>query len=361
MVEGLSRLIEAEDDPSAWKQAPQFKKFGRDKDIGKDFETGNPIEVQPKDFKGSGKVHHTAIRKSGENPLGTSSKGKSPGWLSIYSPEAYKALRSIGSPDGQVFLDKGNIMFRPKDPAKRAMFWAALPEKRQLKGGEVVVPKEGEARAHAWRTYDELSMDQRQGLGWIEPRDRGSVKKAEEPKEEPGLGVRVRGFGNQPQSAAYNDEGWLTPAEAEVTGRVPGAEPVVAGKGGSVPSREAQAAAQRAFAAKHAKLPDWETLGLQDLHSWKEAVAKKYKTSQDPSDLRVFQAIRNALEDRRNGIPAKAVQRPMAPVKSDEPIVPREKTQRSKENPEDRWGKRRDWGKTSKDVQVDKVVRPPKK
>lgn len=303
---------------------------------------------------GSGRVHSTAVKGSPSyDPLTSPPEGKSPGWLSVYEPNAYRALKDLGSPPGRIFVDKAYIMFRPEDPGAKAIFWAGVPEKKRLEGGAIVTPKEGKAKPHAWRTYEELTTNQRDRLGWVDPRDRGKVKGEDEPPPEKGLDVRVKGVSQYaPQEVVWNEKGELEALprgiapEPQMMGSVPGAsfEP---GRGGGMPSATATQAAARAAAAKGFKLPDWETLSLPKLQQWRDVIMRKSRSSGEAADRRTLQVIDKTIEDRESGKPPKA---PPPRARPTEPTT----------SPKEKWGERKPWGRTSKDVQVTKVERPKK-
>ena len=332
MVDGLAHLIEAEDDDPETTE-PEKKKGT----LREPPPPGTRYVSDPK--SGTGKVRSSAVKnKPGYDPLlPREDTGKSPGWLAIYDPIAYKALKQMGSPDGRIYTSGPYVMFRPKDPSQKAMFWAGVPEKKKLQGTAVVRPEHGEAKPHAWRTYEELGIDQKRGLGWVEPRDRGQVPDTGKEPEEQGLGVRFKG-------------GAGARVEPDVMGFVPGAEPIVPGKGGSIPSPEAMSAMQRGMAAKHARLPDWETLSIQDLNGWLETATKKYKTSRDPGDLRVLQAIRSEMGARAEG----------KQQKTPPPRPEAQRAPRHTQSAEERFGKRKRWGTTSSGAEVTRVEKPKK-
>lgn len=374
MVGGMVGLLEAEGDaddprsPEARARRAEKLKVHRAKMAKNDeeWELGIAAGKTPAEMKAQGLqppvakekplptpgTRHIGDPRSGTGrPRSTSTKtppsyepvlppheGKSPGWLSVYEPAAYRALKQAGSPAGRIYTIGQYIMFKPKDPTAKAMFWAGVPEKKSIKGGAVSTPEGGEAKPHAWRTYEELSMDQRRGIGWIDPRDRGDVSSPPE-AEEKGLDVRIRDGGAR--------------ADIDVMGSIPGAEPLTPGKGGSTPSAEAMAAMKRGMAAKSAKLPDWESLSIQDLNGWLEVATKKYKSSRDPTDMRVVQAVKKEIDARAEGKPQK---------KATQPRRPKGKSQPQHTQPaDDRFGKRKKWGQTSKDVEVEKLPVRPKK
>jgi hypothetical protein len=294
--------------------------------------SGEPL--RPEEYKGTGQVRHTGVKqKPSYDPQLPKQPGKSPGWLSIYEPNAYKALTAMGSPDGKIYLNGPYIMFRPNDATARTLFWAAVPEKRKLQGHAIEVPEGGEEKPFRWRPHEELSPDQKKMVDWLDPRDRAKSKVVKPEKEEELLGVRPRGgYSRGPLAGAYSEEGWLVPAEADVMGHVHGAEPYIPGVGGGLPSREAIQAMHAAFTSKGAKMPKLETLDVQDLKALWDVARDSYRASRFSSDARLMKQIEAEISKR-----SEEKQQTKQPHVSREPAVPAQKKQ---------------WSKTSKDVQI---------
>lgn len=221
--------------------------------------------------------------------------------LAAFSPKAAALLPDW---DGALQIKNGYLILIPTSSVQRTMVWAGVP----AKGDRPELPK-------AWRTIDELNKEQRDKLGWIDSRDKGSY-----PKKEPTKFGDENWGRKEPDVRFKSGRGEI--ADIEVMGHVPGATSEHPGHGGGIPTSAAKAAADRAFAAKHAKLPDWETLNIQELQTWKDVVSRKLKTSHDPADQRILAQIEDAIGDRMRGTPPKPKpRREFKPNKAHKPQI----------------------------------------
>jgi hypothetical protein len=328
LIEAADRLIEADDfDRPRWKWVPGWTEPQRSKkSVAK--QDVEPRVLTPSEYKGSGKARISAVRGAGnEKPYAPTDAGMSPGWLKFVDVDAYEGLKQMGKPSGKVFQTGPYLMFRPDDPSQRVMFWAGVPEKLKPTSDRPEKVQDGDERVPAWRTYDELSLDQKRLMGWLDQRDRGQAKKPKEEPEEPGMGVRVRGF-ERPPVMAFDDDGNLVPAEPEVTGHMPGATPYVPGFGGGLPSQSARDMLAQADAAAEMDLNP-QQMSLASLQRARDVVAKKYKLERMPDVKRLLHDIDDAISDREAGVPPspKFTSRPQ---KKDEPPHPK--------GPKKKWG-----------------------
>lgn len=349
-----------------WNQGPKLKKVTK-QDAAATERSGVPME--PKDTLGSGKKRHSGEKQDpGYKPLMPREVPRSKTWLQIADPKAWEALLKMGNPRGSLYPSGTYIRFQPADPEAQALFWSGVPKKKKLEKDELgnIELKDvmhGEQKQHAWRTYNELDTDQRRSIGWVPPRDRGVVNKdfaREENDDTPE--VRVRGYSGRPIPFAFNDEGWLSPAEANVTADVPGTA-----------SADARAAVSHADKALKTKLPSQESLSNKsfgELNQLLKLATDRFKTSLNSHDEMVVSRIKDAIATRVKNIKRRSEEaekqgeRPENPEKSGKK-EPRsvEKTKKQSsflQSPEERWGKRKNWGETSKDVDVSHVKKQKK-
>lgn len=116
--------------------------------------------------------------------------------------------------------------------------------------------------------------------------------------------------------------------DVEAGGHVPGAEKPVPGKGGSLPSREAQQMVAAADAAKRFSLPDPEGLNIKELEDLKARLAGSAPaTWSDPNAAKEYnrqmKARRDALDLRRKGKDVEVPPEPMMPGRA---AMPKERT-----------------------------------
>lgn len=351
MVCEMTQLLEAEDDPKHRAPERRLRRSPPSRVVPPEPTKWKSAGAKPNDpssplASGSGKVKSTAVKQNpGYDPLLPKAGGRSPGWLAIYDPDAFNALKRMGTPEGKIFTDGPYVMFKPADPTQKSMFWAGVPEKL-TRTGQKSSKDEDREKPHAWRTYEELSLDQKRSLPWVDPRDRAGTSTKKELEPEPGLDVRVRHGGFR--------------AEPDVMGFVPGADQVMPGKGGSTPSPEASLAASRAFSSKGP--PVWSEQPIQTLAAWREEAAKRFKSSRDPIHARIIKDIEKELL-RREEEPEVAVPEPQTPAQTHTQRVSEPEKARPTAHSmsaEERFGKRKRWGQTSRDVEVTRTEKPKK-
>lgn len=191
----------------------------------------------------------------------------------------------------------------------------------------------------AWRTWQELTMDQKRQLPWMDPRTRGSA--GVPASHEPALDPMADAWYN-PYTGEFETEETHGVESYPTVGGVRSAT----GPGG-IPTHGARAAASR----MGAKEPNWHRLPMGVLKRALKMAYDNYKSSPNTEGEAVIKRILSAMDAKRSAAGAQAAQGPKT-----EPVSPR-----FERSVEQQFGPRKKWGKTSHDVDIRSVKRVPKK
>lgn len=285
-------------------------------------------------------------RKSGKVKLGD------PLMLKDSDSKAYAALlrSENGKIDGELYSVGPYLMFRPRQSSRRSLFWVSPMKTVKQPDGSTALDAQGnpiiQTLPRDWYPYVKLTKRQKEDVGWVDAHDRGEYDK----------GTKLDPFASALEDEEDRRYAPLYDPSAQVSASIPGATTSTAGKGGGIVSPQASVAADRAFAAKNMKIPDWETLSLQKLQQWHDVVARVAKTSGMPDDKRMLMKIKDTMHDRLMGIPPKALKpaTKRVDIRKDSPeafnVPPRE-----------RFGPRKAWGKTSPNVEIERLPTIKKK